>query len=123
MLTWRFRLLVRLSVCPTLVLIIGQSTLDSSICRDCSFPTPKIVKQLVFPLLRKKKQKSAFFLLHDYSPNITKNRLHGYHSAHVVQWIQITWAPCAVERDVRSSRCSEVQSEPPSGKACPPTKE
>ena len=28
-----------------------------------------------------------------------------------------------VECDVRGSRCSEVQSEPRSGKACPPTKE
>ena len=31
--------------------------------------------------------------------------------------------PYAVERDVRSSHCSEVQSELRSGKARPPTKE
>jgi len=31
--------------------------------------------------------------------------------------------PCAVEREVRGSRCLEVQSNPQSGKARPPTKE
>ena len=31
--------------------------------------------------------------------------------------------PCAVERDVRGSHCSEVQSDLRSGKAHPPTKE
>ena len=31
--------------------------------------------------------------------------------------------PCAVERDVGGSHCSEVQSKLWSGKACPPTKE
>jgi len=36
---------------------------------------------------------------------------------------QVTRTPCAVERDVCGSRCSEVQSELRSGKAHPPTKE
>jgi len=40
-----------------------------------------------------KKQKSAFFLLHDYSPNITKNRLHGCHST---RRVATQWAcPCS----------------------------
>ena len=42
--------------------------------------------------------------------------------AHVAQWIN-HWAPCAVQRDMGGSRCSEVQSEPRSGEARPPTKE
>jgi len=36
---------------------------------------------------------------------------------------KVTRTPRAVERDVRGSRCSEVQSELRSGKACPPTKD
>jgi len=40
---------------------------------------------------------------------------------HVVQWV--TRTPRAVKRDVRGCRCSEVQSELRSVKACPPTKD